>query len=70
MVPHIARMMVGGNYARMLPASALLGAVFLLWADIAARTIMAPEDMPIGIVTGMIGGVFFIWLLRRQSAAR
>ena len=70
MVPHIARMMVGGNYAKMLPASALLGAVFLLWADIAARTIMAPEDMPIGIVTGMIGGVFFIWLLRRQSAAR
>ncbi|MDG2406353.1 MAG: iron ABC transporter permease [Paracoccaceae bacterium] len=67
MVPHIARMMVGGDYARVLPASALFGAVFLLWADIAARTVMAPEDIPIGIVTGLIGGIFFIWLLKRQS---
>ena len=67
MVPHIARMMMGGDYARVLPASALFGAVFLLWADIAARTVMAPEDMPIGIVTGLIGGLFFIWLLKRQS---
>lgn len=66
MVPHIARMVVGGDHARVLPASAMLGAVFLLWADIAARTVLAPEDMPIGIVTGLIGGVFFVWLLRRQ----
>lgn len=66
MVPHIVRMIVGGDYTRVLPASALAGAVFLLWADIAARTIMAPEDMPIGIVTGLIGGLFFIWMLRRR----
>ncbi|MCT4559131.1 MAG: iron ABC transporter permease [Pelagimonas sp.] len=66
MVPHIVRMMVGGDYLRVLPVSALIGAVFLLWADIVARTIMAPEDMPIGIVTGLIGGVFFILMLRRQ----
>ena len=66
MVPHIARMIVGGDHARVLPASAMLGAIFLLWADIAARTVMAPEDMPIGIVTGLIGGVFFVWLLRRN----
>ena len=66
MVPHIARMIVGGDYTRVLPASALIGAIFLLWADIAARTIMAPEDMPIGIVTGLIGGVFFVWLLGRR----
>ena len=68
MVPHIARMIVGGDYARVLPASALIGAIFLLWADVTARTIMAPEDMPIGIVTGLIGGVFFVWLLGRRSA--
>ena len=66
MVPHIARILVGGDYTRVLPASALIGAIFLLWADIAARTLMAPEDMPIGIVTGLIGGIFFVWLLRRR----
>lgn len=66
MVPHVVRMMVGGNYIRVLPVSAMLGAIFLLWADIAARTVMAPEDIPIGIVTGLIGGVFFIWLLSRR----
>ncbi len=68
MVPHVARMLVGGDYRRVLPASALIGAVFLLWADIVARTVMAPEDLPIGIVTGLIGGVFFVWLLGRRSA--
>ncbi|WP_420415552.1 FecCD family ABC transporter permease [Roseibium sp.] len=66
MIPHIVRMIVGGDYRRVLPVSTLLGAIFLLWADIAARTLMAPEDMPIGIVTGLIGGCFFIWLLRRN----
>lgn len=66
MVPHIARLFVGGNYNRVLPASALLGAIFLIWADIISRTIMSPDDMPIGIVTGLIGGFFFIWLLRSR----
>lgn len=69
MVPHVARMLVGGDYRRVLPASALIGAIFLLWADIAARTIMAPEDMPIGIITGLVGGMFFVWLLGRRGAA-
>ncbi|MEL6689415.1 MAG: iron ABC transporter permease [Pseudomonadota bacterium] len=69
MVPHVARMLVGGDYRRVLPASAVLGAIFLLWADMVARTIMAPEDMPIGIVTGLVGGVFFVWLLGRRNAA-
>ncbi|MEO9576141.1 MAG: iron ABC transporter permease [Tateyamaria sp.] len=68
MVPHVARMLVGGDYRRVLPASAFLGAIFLLWADMTARTIMAPEDMPIGIVTGLVGGVFFVWLLSRRQA--
>jgi len=68
MVPHIARMLTGGDYRRVLPVSALVGAVFLLWADIAARTVMAPEDMPIGIVTGLVGGIFFVWLLGRRKS--
>ena len=67
MIPHIARYLVGGSYTRVLPISLLLGAIFLIWADILARTLMAPEDMPIGIVTGLIGGVFFIILLRSKS---
>lgn len=66
MIPHIVRLVVGGDYARVLPVSALGGAIFLTWADIFARTMMAPDDIPIGIVTGLIGGVFFIWLLRRN----
>ena len=50
----------------IIPVSALFGAILLLWADIVARTLMAPEDMPIGIVTGLVGGIFFVWLLRRK----
>ena len=46
--------------------SALIGAIALLWADIAARTMMSPEDIPIGIVTGLVGGIFFVWLLRQK----
>lgn len=67
MIPHIARFLVGGNYSRVLPISLLLGAIFLVWADMAARTLMAPEDMPIGILTGLIGGIFFICLLRSKA---
>ncbi|MEM9013105.1 MAG: iron ABC transporter permease [Pseudomonadota bacterium] len=66
MIPHIVRLLTGGDYARVLPGSALAGAIFLVWADIAARTVMAPESVPIGIVTGLIGGAFFVWLLRRR----
>jgi iron complex transport system permease protein len=69
MIPHIVRLVVGGDNARVLPASMLAGAVFLIWADVAARTVMRPEDMPIGIVTGLVGGAFFIWLLRRRTRA-
>ena len=67
MMPHIVRLVMGGNNARVLPFSALFGAIFLIWADIAARVVMAPEDMPIGVVTGLIGGVFFVGLLARRK---
>ena len=58
MVPHIVRIIVGGNYLRVLPVSALSGAIFLIWSDIVARTIMSPEDIPIGIATGLVGRRF------------
>lgn len=67
MIPHIVRLLVGGDYTRVLPVSAVCGAIFLLWADILARTLMAPDDIPVGIVTGLIGGLFFVWMLRNQA---
>lgn len=68
MMPHITRLLVGGDNRRVLPVSALLGAVFLVLADIAARRITAPNDMPVGVVTGLIGGLFFIILLSRDRS--
>lgn len=67
MIPHIVRMLVGGDYRRVLPLSALVGAIFLVLADMVARTIIAPQDIPIGIITGLIGGVFFLILLRKNA---
>lgn len=66
MLPHVARFMVGAEHRRVLPVAALLGALLLIWVDIAARTWLAPQDLPIGIVTAAIGGVFFVLLLRRR----
>lgn len=65
MVPHLVRMIYGSDNAVVLPASALVGALVLISSDLAARLIMAPEDLPIGVVTGLVGGVAFIWLMRR-----
>lgn len=65
-VPHIVRMAFGSNYKVVLPFSALLGAIFIVWADVGARVFNAPEEMPIGILTALCGGPFFIWMLRRQ----
>ena len=67
MMPHLVRLVAGGDNARVLPLSALVGAIFLVLADTLARVVMAPEDMPIGIVTGLIGGVFFLWLMARRA---
>ncbi len=64
-IPHISRLLIGGNNVTVLPASVLIGAIFLVWADILARTMIQPEDLPIGIITGLVGGVIFLWLLRR-----
>lgn len=66
MLPHVARFLVGAEHRRVLPVAALLGALFLVWVDIAARTWLAPQDLPIGIVTAAIGGVFFLAMLQRR----
>ncbi|TKT75118.1 iron ABC transporter permease [Aquamicrobium sp. LC103] len=68
MMPHIARLLVGGDNRIVLPASAMLGAIFLVLADVIARTLAAPNDIPIGIVTGFIGGFFFLVMLARRRS--
>ena len=65
--PHVARMLVGGNHKRVFPISAFLGGIFVLWSDIGARMLFAPEEMSVGIITAIIGGPCFIYLLKRKN---
>ncbi|TAM09886.1 MAG: iron ABC transporter permease [Nevskiaceae bacterium] len=65
-VPHLLRLSVGANHRLLLPASALLGAAGLTLADTASRTVVAPAELPIGILTALFGGPFFIYLLTRR----
>ncbi len=62
-VPHLVRLLVGSDHRAVLLASALFGAAFLVLCDTFARTIMAPIELPVGVVTALIGGPFFLWLL-------
>ena len=64
-VPHLVRLIVGSDHRLVLPASALFGAAFLIMCDLVARTVFAPIEIPVGIVTSLIGGPFFLWLLLR-----
>lgn len=65
MVPHMVRLLTGPSHARLLPLSAIAGAIFLLWSDTAARTIFAPMELPVGILTAAFGAPVFVWLLMR-----
>jgi iron complex transport system permease protein len=67
MVPHIMRLLVGPDHRRLLPASALFGALLLLLADTVARTVMSPSEIPVGIITAATGGPFFLYLLRSRK---
>jgi iron complex transport system permease protein len=66
-VPHLVRLMVGVDHRIVLPASALFGASFLVVCDLAARTLLAPLEIPVGVITAMLGGPFFLWLLVRKG---
>ena len=65
-VPHLVRLLVGSDHRVVLPASALFGAAFLVACDVVARTVLAPMELPVGVVTALIGGPFFLWLLVRN----
>lgn len=67
-VPHVLRLLLGASHRLLLPFSALGGAVLLLGADIVARLVVAPAELPIGILTAAIGAPFFLWLLLRRQA--
>src|SRR5688572_28947654 len=66
-VPHLVRLMVGVDHRIVLPAAALFGAAFLVACDLVARTVLAPVEVPVGVVTAVLGGPFFLWLLVRKS---
>jgi iron complex transport system permease protein len=65
-IPHLVRLLVGADHRLVLPASAGLGAAFLVMCDVAARTLLSPMELPVGIITAMLGGPFFLWLLVRS----
>jgi len=64
-VPHLVRMTLGANHRWLLPATVIAGGLALVLADWAARTVVVPAELPIGLVTGLVGGPFFLWLLAR-----
>jgi iron complex transport system permease protein len=69
-VPHVLRLLVGPDLRLLLPASFLGGAAFLVWADTLARTVLAPAELPVGVITALLGGPFFLFLLRRSLRGR
>ncbi|WP_367882848.1 FecCD family ABC transporter permease [Comamonas testosteroni] len=66
-VPHVARMLVGSEHRRVLPVAALTGAIFLIWVDVFSRISFAPAEVPVGVITSLLGGPFFVWMLCRKS---
>lgn len=65
-IPHVIRLLIGSNNTYLVPLSALLGAVYLVAADLISRTVLIPAEIPVGIITALIGSPFFIYLLRKK----
>ncbi len=66
-VPHLVRLLWGPDFRRLIPATALLGAILLVAADLAARTMRAPAEIPIGVVTSLLGAPFFLYLIHLRK---
>ena len=69
-IPHVARMCVGTGHRLLLPVAALLGAIFLVWADVLARIVLAPQELPLGILTAIAGAPLLFLLVRRLNPTR
>lgn len=67
MVPHAVRLWIGADHYRLIPLACLAGAVFMVLADLLARTVIAPAELPVGVITALVGGPFFLAVLRRSS---
>ncbi|MDR2501593.1 MAG: iron ABC transporter permease [Treponema sp.] len=67
MVPHFTRLLIGSDHKKVLPVAALGGGILVVWVDVAARTVIAPEELPVGILTAILGGPLFIFLLKRKT---
>ena len=67
-IPHVMRLLVGPDHRTLIPTSALAGACFLVWSDLAARTVAAPAELPVGVITAFLGAPFFLYLLRTRGA--
>ena len=68
-IPHLIRMTIGADHRWLLPCSTLAGACLLLVADTLARTLVQPAEMPVGLLTSLIGGPYFLWLILRTRRA-
>ncbi|CAN5898029.1 iron chelate uptake ABC transporter family permease subunit [soil metagenome] len=68
LLPHAGRFLVGNSHRALLPVTGLLGAIFLVFVDLVARTAASPEEIPVGIITAGLGAPFFLWVLHRRSA--
>lgn len=66
-VPHIVRSVTGSDHTKLIPVATLCGSLFLIWADIGARLICAPAEMPVGILTAIVGGPLFLWMVRTRK---
>lgn len=66
-IPHIVRGMVGSDHRRLLPITVLIGAIFLVWTDVLARTVVPSVELPIGIITAMIGAPMFMYMLIKKG---
>ena len=65
--PHIVRMIIGGDSKFLIPGAAIFGAVLVVGSDTAGRVVIAPEELPLGIIMALLGPPFFLWLLRRRA---
>jgi len=66
-MPHLVRMVVGAGHARVLAVAPLVGAVFMVWVDLLSRTVVAPRELPLGVITALVGVPVFITLMRRRG---
>jgi iron complex transport system permease protein len=69
-IPHSVRLLFGSDHRLLLPSAALIGASFLIASDTLARTLLAPTELPVGVITAAFGGPFFIYLLRTRKVVK